>query len=84
MFLIHFMSFSFCQNVIIYIIVYANHSLSPEIVKVLCFLQGSGCGDQIMDKPTEKNGAHFSDVIIAGHLFSLVLSVICPCQEYAK
>lgn len=35
---IYFVSFSFCQNVIIYIIVYANHSLSPEIVKVLSWL----------------------------------------------
>ena len=59
---IYFMSFSFCQNVIIYIIVYANHSLPPEIVKVLSWLVSILAGEgHIMDKRREKNGVHFSD-----------------------
>lgn len=33
---IYFVSFSFCQNVIIYIIVYANHSLSPPKLSKFC------------------------------------------------
>ena len=59
---IYFVSFSFCQNVIIYIIVYANHSLPPEIVKVLSWLVSILAGEgHIMDKLREKNGVHFSD-----------------------
>ena len=52
----------FLPNVIIYIIVYANHSLPPEIVKVLSWLVSILAGEgHIMDKRREKNGVHFSD-----------------------
>ena len=81
-----FMSSSFCQNVIIYIIVYANHSLPPEIDKVLSWLVSLLAEEgHIMDKRTEKNGVHFCDATIPpGHLFSLFLSVICICQDWAR
>ena len=79
-----FMSSSFCQNVIIYIIVYANHSLPPEIDKVLSWLVFLLAEEgHIMDKRTEKNGVHFCDVTIPpGHLFSMFLSVIRICQDW--
>ena len=79
-----FVSFSFCQNVIIYIIVYANHSLSlPKLSKFCLDFVSILAGGHIMDKRREKNGGvHFSDATIpSGHLFSLFLSVICICQD---
>ena len=79
-----FVSFSFCQNVIIYIIVYANHSLSlPKLSKFCLDFVSILAGGHIMDKRREKNGGvHFSDATIpSGHLFSLFLSVIYICQD---
>ena len=84
---IYFVSFSFCQNVIIYIIVYANHCLSlPKLSKFCLDFVSILSGGHIMDKRTEKNGVHFCDATIPPprHLFSLFLSVICICQDWAR
>ena len=54
---IYFVSFSFCQNVIIYIIVYANHCLSlPKLSKFCLDFVSILAGGHIMDQRREKNG----------------------------